>query len=214
MILSTLSLLHSQELHHVVQGIQQRARSFFRESSAHSSLEAGPVAPPSSARGTRIAPRPDRELGEPGRNRFSPPDGGANLTLLSNGSVLVQDGLNSTTAPSPSMFELSPQANTGSYQSGVWTKVNPMETGRLFFASALLPDGDVFVIGGEYPGDNNTAEIFDPLANNGQGSWTYEDNFPQVQLRRRSDRSLIQWNGPHRGRGLSRWIGRRQDLYF
>ena len=80
------------------------------------------------------------------------------------------------------MFELSPQANTGSYQSGVWTKVNPMETGRLFFASALLPDGDVFVIGGRSPGDNNTAEIFNPLANNGQGSWTYEDNFPQTSF--------------------------------
>ena len=80
------------------------------------------------------------------------------------------------------MFELSPEANTGSYQSGVWTKVNPMETGRLFFASALLPDGDVFVIGGEYPGDNNTAEIFNPLANYGQGSWTYEDNFPQTSF--------------------------------
>jgi hypothetical protein len=55
-----------------------------------------------------------------------------------------------------------------------------MHTARLYFASNVLPDGRVFVMGGEYSGPNtvlnliNTGEIYDPAAN----AWTNIANFP------------------------------------
>src|SRR5258708_914780 len=58
----------------------------------------------------------------------APANGGAAMMLLSDGSVLVQNGLNSTGVggQSASMFKLSPQANTGSYVNGVWSATGSM----------------------------------------------------------------------------------------
>ena len=39
----------------------------------------------------------------------------------------------------------------GSYVDGTWTRLASMHEPRLYYASAVLPDGDVFVAGGEYP---------------------------------------------------------------
>src|SRR5205807_9530000 len=59
-----------------------------------------------------------------------------------------------------------------------------MHTGRLYFGSNVLPDGRVFLIGGEYSDPNtslnytNTGEIYDPVAN----TWTTIANFPQTRF--------------------------------
>jgi hypothetical protein len=71
--------------------------------------------------------------------------------------------------------------NTGSYVNGRWstiatpqacfdTRFQAIEAYQpLYFASAVLPDGRVVVIGGEYnrdlTGDTNLGEIYDPAAN-------------------------------------------------
>jgi hypothetical protein len=47
-----------------------------------------------------------------------------------------------------------------------------MNNSRLFYSSLVLPDGRVFVAGGEYGNGAATAEVFDPLANSGSGQWT------------------------------------------
>ncbi|MDB5391564.1 MAG: hypothetical protein JWM11_7210, partial [Planctomycetaceae bacterium] len=96
---------------------------------------------------------------------------GQAVLLLSNGSVLVQDGADAATT---SIFQLSPQANTGSYVNGVWSDINDLNEARLFFTTALLPDGRVFAIGGEYPNFSNTTEIYDPATN----LWTFQDPIP------------------------------------
>ena len=99
------------------------------------------------------------------------PANGQAMMLLSDGSILVQGGNNASTT---TMYKLSPQANTGSYVNGVWSDVADMNEGRLFFTTAMLPDGRVFAVGGEYPKFSNTAEIYDPVAD----TWSLVDPVP------------------------------------
>ena len=61
------------------------------------------------------------------------------------------------------MFLLSPQANTGSYVNGAWSPTGSMNESRLFFTTDMLPNGNVFAVGGEYPKFSNTAEIYNSV---------------------------------------------------
>jgi hypothetical protein len=95
------------------------------------------------------------------------------MMLQPDGTVMVQGGANSA---SKNWYRLAPDS-TGSYtsQQAQWTTLTSMNVGRLFFASNVLPSGQVFVEGGEYStagGDTNAGEIYNPLANNGAGQWT------------------------------------------
>jgi hypothetical protein len=86
------------------------------------------------------------------------------MLLLTDGTVLAQD------AGTPNWWLLTPDAN-GSYVNGKWSTRSPMHHSRLYYASAVLGDGRVFVAGGEYSdagGDTTTAEIYDPL----NDTWT------------------------------------------
>jgi hypothetical protein len=107
------------------------------------------------------------------------------LMLLSDGTVMAQDGNNNN--QSANWYRLTPDA-TGSYVNGTWSQLPSMNVSRLFFPSAMLSNGDVFVVGGEYSsgtltqaqansanngntqvyGFTNTAEVYDPT----QGAWT------------------------------------------
>ncbi len=90
-----------------------------------------------------------------------PPTGVNNCLLLSDGTVLAMDG-------GADCNKLTPDIH-GSYINGTWTRMAPMNDSRLFFASDVLPNGNVYVAGGEY-GDANhdEAELYDSLAN----TWT------------------------------------------
>ncbi len=103
------------------------------------------------------------------------PDYTQALMLLSDGSVMVQEG---NDEPTTTMFKLSPQAFTGSYVNGVWSNIADLNEDRLFFTTTMLPDAKVFAIGGEYPWFSNTAEVYDSLAN----TWTYVDPIPTSPL--------------------------------
>ncbi len=135
----------------------------------------------------------------------APPNGGAAMMLLSDGTVLIQDGKNVSGAggQSADMFELSPQALTGSYVNGSWIDVNNMNEARLFFTTAMLSNGKVFAVGGEYPSFSNTAEIFDPLANAGLGSWTYVDSAPTADSKFGDDPIEVLSTGPNAGQILA-----------
>ncbi|HEX3151629.1 MAG TPA: hypothetical protein VHR66_26380 [Gemmataceae bacterium] len=106
----------------------------------------------------------------------TPPAGTEALMLLSDGSVAAQVGVNS---PTTTWTRLVPDS-TGSYVNGTWTPMASMNLGRLFFPTAMLPDGRVFAIGGEYstPNFTNTAEIYNPVTN----TWTNVASFPQAQF--------------------------------
>jgi hypothetical protein len=101
------------------------------------------------------------------------PEGGAcNPLLLLDGTVLVHE------CNASHWFRLTPDI-TGSYVNGTWTtlasppKFNGKEYSPYGFASAVLPSGQVIVMGGEYDGSGkavwtNEGAIYDPVAN----AWT------------------------------------------
>ena len=99
------------------------------------------------------------------------PGGGTGTTLqLTDGTVMVLSSDNQTWA------RLSPDS-AGSFANGTWTVTRPMSIKRLYFGSNVMPNGKVFVLGGEYSGYGgwtNTGEIYDPI----QDSWTPTPNFP------------------------------------
>jgi hypothetical protein len=88
---------------------------------------------------------------------------GNSMWVMTDGTILVQD------SDAADCWKLTPD-NTGSYINGSWTQLAPMHTGRLYFASAVLPDGRLIVSGGEYGGDSGgseitATEIYDPVQN-------------------------------------------------
>jgi hypothetical protein len=93
-----------------------------------------------------------------------PPFNASTMLLLTDGTVMCQEsgGVN--------WWRLAPD-RTGSYERGTWSPLAPMHHTRLYYASAVLADGRVFVAGGEYSdagSETNTAEIYDPV----RDSWT------------------------------------------
>lgn len=96
-----------------------------------------------------------------------------NPLLLTDGTVLMQD------YGTPDVWRLTPD-NTGSYVNGTWSKIaslpviNGTQYAPIASASAVLPDGRVILMGGEYNGNNpnpvwtNLGAIYDPLTD----SWT------------------------------------------
>jgi hypothetical protein len=103
-------------------------------------------------------------------------DAGQLAMLLPNGQLFVH-GLGDGQGDSPEWYLVTPDS-TGSYVKGTWAPAGSMNVGRLYFGSTVLPNGEVFVVGGEYSstgGDDNTAEIYNPVTN----IWTNEATSPK-----------------------------------
>jgi len=102
------------------------------------------------------------------------PSGAGVMLLLTDGTVMIQQGT------TQNWMHLTPNAS-GSYINGVWSlnPIAPMSTPRLYFASHVLNDGRVWLLGGEYSGPglianwSGTAEIYDPLTNSWSSAATY-----------------------------------------
>lgn len=92
------------------------------------------------------------------------PNGAANPLLLTDGTVLVQD------AGCQDWWKLTPDSS-GSYVNGTWSEMAslPPDYSPLYHSSAVLPDGRVIIMGGEYnffnPVWTNLGAIYDPVAN-------------------------------------------------
>src|SRR3954447_18941878 len=76
------------------------------------------------------------------------PAGLGTMMLLTDGTVMAQRA-NVTNV----WYRLTPNAS-GSYANGTWSTITPMSLQRLYFASNVMKDGRVFVLGGEYSGPN------------------------------------------------------------
>ena len=78
-------------------------------------------------------------------NGFGAFPGGGNPLLLTDGSVIIQD------AGCPDWVRLTPDSS-GSYANGTWTVIASLPAGYspLYHSSAVLPDGRVIIMGGEY----------------------------------------------------------------
>ncbi|GAC1565525.1 MAG: hypothetical protein NVS3B17_22800 [Vulcanimicrobiaceae bacterium] len=87
------------------------------------------------------------------------------MLLLTDGTVLCQE------ISTANWWKMTPD-QTGDYVNGTWTSVASGPNAPLYYASAVLRDGRVFVAGGEYNGgvfaDLLAAELYDPVAN----TWT------------------------------------------
>ena len=78
------------------------------------------------------------------------------MLLLPDASVMAQDSDTSNR-----WFRLTPDAS-GGYLHGTWSSLAPMHDTRLYFSSQILPDGRVYVAGGEYGTGMYSAEIYNP----------------------------------------------------
>src|SRR5262249_27162727 len=92
---------------------------------------------------------------------FSP----STMLLLTDGSVMCHEADEEGNGTNR-WQRLTPDEN-GSYVNGSWSAIAPMHHTRLYYASAVLKDGRVFVAGGEHSDagkETKTAEIYDPLS--------------------------------------------------
>lgn len=93
------------------------------------------------------------------------PDFGGSMLLLTDGTVMVQGY-----TPLSRWMKLTPDS-TGSYINGTWSNLAPMGRQRLYTASHVLPNGNVWILGGEYSGTpavanwTNTGETYNTLTN-------------------------------------------------
>lgn len=86
------------------------------------------------------------------------------MILLSDGRVMVQE------EATAHWHALTPDGH-GSYVRGTWSALADMSFYRRYYASGVLKDGRVVVIGGEQSGDvpdTNKGQIYDPVAD----SWS------------------------------------------
>ena len=98
-----------------------------------------------------------------------PQSGVAHLQLLTDGSVLA---LNSACNATGNWFRLVPDS-TGSYVNGHWVSGGSMPAGYnpLYFASQVLPSGNVVVMGGEYNACNAVWTTLGALYNPHSNKW-------------------------------------------
>jgi hypothetical protein len=96
------------------------------------------------------------------------------MFLLTDGTVMVKTG-------DGTFSRLTPDAK-GDYSKGTWSSMAPMGTPREYFASHVLPNGNVWILGGEYSGVGlpanwtNTGEIYDTV----KDKWTPITHHPDA----------------------------------
>src|SRR4051812_17008127 len=97
----------------------------------------------------------------------SPNFSASTMHLLTDGSVMCQE------SGGVRWSKLVPDAS-GDYVNGTWTPLAPMINTRLYYASAILRDGQVIVCGGEYSNagvagganqqnETNRCELYNPV---------------------------------------------------
>lgn len=93
--------------------------------------------------------------------------GGASMTVLNNGKVLVSGGAKGYTNPS-----ITAQAMLYDPNTNTWTTTGSMHTARSGHNAALLTDGKVIVIGG----GTKSTEVYDPATS--QWTTSAETRYP------------------------------------
>ena len=100
-----------------------------------------------------------------GQLRHQPPAAIGPCWVLTDGRIFAKQDT------SPNCWILTPDA-TGDYSNGTWKQAASMTGDRRYFASAVLPNGNLIVCGGEYYNgskvNTNLCEIYNPVTN----TWT------------------------------------------
>jgi hypothetical protein len=124
-------------------------------------------------------------------NVTTPPAPLGTAMLLTDGTVMAQ-GMATSGFATGNWYRLTPSA-TGSYVSGTWTTLASMPSGYspLYYASAVLADGRVVVVGGEYnngaEAETNLGAIYNPATNSwssitAPSGWTHIGDAASVVL--------------------------------
>jgi hypothetical protein len=100
----------------------------------------------------------------------APPQGVFHALLLTDGSVLAIDSSCNATG---NWYRLVPNSN-GSYVHGTWKSAGNLPVGYnpLYFASAVLPSGNVIIMGGEYNACNSVWTTLGAFYNARANTWT------------------------------------------
>ena len=112
------------------------------------------------------------------------------VLLLTDGTVMAANYNGNA------WYKLTPDIH-GSYVNGKWTTLASMHDTRLYYSSDVLPDGRVFVAGGEYGTGGNKSEVYDPFTN----AWTQTAQPPanNFMIRSRSFYPMAtSWSAPSR----------------
>ncbi len=120
------------------------------------------------------------------RLEHQPPDGAILTFQMTDGTVVAQGN------GDKDWWKLTPDI-TGSYINGTWTQLASLPKGYVpdAFASAVLADGRLVIIGGEYNNGSftltNLGAIYDPAVNTwtsvpAPSTWTYIGDSPAVVL--------------------------------
>jgi hypothetical protein len=118
--------------------------------------------------------------------KHQPPDGAILTFQMTDGTVIAQGGNDSD------WWKLTPDI-TGSYVNGTWKQLASLPAGYVpdAFASAVLADGRLVIVGGEYNSGNfaltNQGAIYDSSTNvwtsvTPPKSWSYIGDSPAVVL--------------------------------
>jgi hypothetical protein len=113
------------------------------------------------------------------------------MLLLPDGTVMVEN--DPTGGGGTNWMRLTPDIH-GSYASGTWSVLAPMQYTRAGCGSDIMTNGQVFIAGGEYGTGNATCEIYNPVSN----VWTQV--VVPTNLLDPTQLSPI-WGGTHQGFG-------------
>jgi len=94
-----------------------------------------------------------------------PTFGAGTMLLLTDGTVMCQDS-------GTQHWHLLTPDHHGSYRAGTWSKLANGPNAPLYFVSAVLPDGRVFVAGGEYEDGLNWDLLAAEIYNSGSNYWS------------------------------------------
>lgn len=102
--------------------------------------------------------------------------------LLTDGTVMVQE-MQANGFGTGNWWRLTPDSS-GSYQNGAWTPLASLPAGYapLYYASAVLPDGRLVIVGGEYNGNAQSETTLGAIYNPANNTWTSIQPPPVVQI--------------------------------
>jgi len=102
---------------------------------------------------------------------MAPPSAVAHMLLLTDGTVLVNS--NFATGSDP-WYRLVPD-NKGNYVTGTWISAGALPSGYnpVYFASAVLPGGNVIIMGGEYNNNVQTETTLGAMYHWKTNQWTH-----------------------------------------
>ncbi len=112
---------------------------------------------------------------------LAPDYNGGTMIVLTDGTIMCMTET-VWSGPWEDTWDVLTPDSTGSYTNGTWSRLpTPMIYGRFYFGTQVLPDGNVYVGGGEYSTGSATIEVYNTttktwgLANGISNRWIMSD---------------------------------------